>query len=260
MRYDGGAGESFTYTNPEVSQVLEVTIGTGTAGTEWSMRINDLSEGTTAFVTFLGDASTTTTALNLATAWNLATTTDRNLFRNWAVAAPAAAVVTFPFAANNRRYEIIVTPAAGGAAAVVDITGNQPVAEIGVAAYADNTAATLAASRMLIPASSTAANFRGVIERTDFLAQQGAPNSTFDFWPPGKGVPVRRQGRMWVHVGTAVNPTSVVGVDTAGTVNRLGTFGDAGSGDYDTVGSNMARYLTAAAAGERAVLEVYGRR
>ena len=253
MRYDGGVGESFTYLNPTVAQEIEVTTTTGTAGGEWSLRINDLTEGTTAVVTFTGDANTTTNATNMAAAWNLAS----NVFRHWSTAAPAAAVVTFPFPANNRRYQIIVTPAAGGVVTVVDTTGTQTIAEIGVGAFVSNAATTFEASRLLIPAAAVA-DFRGVIERTDFLTQQGAPDSTFDFWPPGKGVPVRRQGRMWVTVGTAVDVADVVGVDLVGTTNRLGTFGDAAATDFTALTAGTARYLRGAAANERAVVEIHG--
>lgn len=253
QRYDSGDMESFTYLNPAVAQTIAVTIGTGTAGTAWTLRVNDLTEGQTSSVTFLGDASTTTTALNLATAWNLAS----NVFRGWSAAVPAAAVATFAFPANNRRYSIVVTPAAGGAATVVDATPTQTIAEVGVGAFVDNTGITQKIQRTLIPAVAVA-DFRGVIERTDHLTQEGAPISTFDHYPPGKGVPVVRQGRMWVHVGTAVTPVVAVGVDLTGTANRLGTFGDAAATDYTALTAGVARYLTAAAANERAVLEVYG--
>ena len=253
MRYDGGHAESFSYTNPTIAQVIAVTVGTGTAGGDWTLRINDLTEGQTSVVTFTGDASTTTTALNMANAWNAAS----NVFAHWSVASPAVAVATFAFPANNRRYQVIVTPAAGGAVTVVDTTGAQTIPEVGVAAFVDNTATDFAGSRLLIPGAAVA-DFRGVIERTDHLVQEGAPTSTFDFYAPGKAVPVVRQGRMWVHVGTAVNVDDAVGVDLTGTANRLGTFGDAAATDYTALTAGTARYLRAAAANELTVLEVYG--
>ena len=67
-------------------------------------------------------------------------------------------------------------------------------------------------------------------------------------------MPVIRQGRVWVHVGTAVNPTTPVGIDTTGPRQRYGLdacciglkgTGESAAGPHD----RQDRIIAGAAAG-----------
>lgn len=260
MRLDfGGNYDAFSYTQPTNTQDIDVEVTTGAAGT-WHIRVEDLTEGFITEFDFAGDAVAATVAANLIAAWvnTAGGATPPNQFAHWATALTGGgAVVDFRFATPNRRYNIAITPPGAGVVTVVDVTATQLIAEVGVAAFVDPTAITKALSRTLIVASATVTGFRGVIERTDHLVQTGPPDQVFDFHPHGRAVPVVRNGRMWVHVADAVTPASAVAIVSSGTATRLGTFATTGA-ERTALTAGNARYLSEAAANERAQVEIFG--
>lgn len=261
QRYDSSLMDSFTYKQPTNTQDIDVEITTGEAGT-WHAKITDLTEGFDTQFDFTGDAAAATVAANLIAAWNNTGGggTPANQFKHWStVTTGGGAIIDFRFVVPNRRYDIVLTPpSATGVYTVTDVTATQLLAEVGVAAFVDQTATTKTASRVLVAASAAGiTGFRGVIERTDFLTQDGPPGQTYDYYRSGKTVPVVRRGRMWVHVADVVTPVSAVAVVTTAGLHRLGTFGTTGA-SRTALTAARARYLSEAAAGERAQLEVYG--
>lgn len=250
-----GFNTSRDFLNPRLPQISTVTFGGTIADGVYSVTIAQPDGAPTTFTITRATTPATNTLLGDAL---VALIAGSNAMLNVASAVNASGVVTITFKKAGLAYPITVSTTSTGTIATAT---TQPAggSNVRVGAWVRRSATADNELRPVV-AGTVVAELVGIAERTYSLVNDiASPALAYDAFVPSAHVPVGRHGTWAVRVWTAVTPASTphVWIDAADATGFPGQMGATLVSSKSIDVSSLCRFISSAAAGEIAQVELF---